>query len=64
MSVEDGQEGMKLLSFLMKHEELTEEDVKRGFEDLEAMLPDLQLDLPQLGEQYQFLRDSFQLVEE
>jgi len=63
-SVEDGQEGMKLLSFLMKHEELTEEDVKRGFEELEAMLPDLQLDLPQLGEQYQFLRDSFQLVEE
>jgi len=63
-SVEDGEEGMKLLSFLMKHEELKEEDVKRGFEELEAMLPDLKLDLPQLGEQYQFLRDSFQLIEE
>jgi len=63
-SLDDGKEGMRLLSYLMKHEELTEADVKNGFEELEAMLPDLGLDLPHLAEHYQHLRDQFQLVEE
>eukprot|EP00397_Hematodinium_sp_SG-2012_P009399 GEMP01009483.1.p1 GENE.GEMP01009483.1~~GEMP01009483.1.p1 ORF type:complete len:445 (+),score=86.37 GEMP01009483.1:211-1545(+) len=63
-SMLDGERAMMLLSFLKKHEELTAEDIRDGFCQLEEMIPELELDLPHVKNQFQTLVNEYPLLVE